>query len=170
MRKNNPEPSECPVNKDLPCLNKKKNRRSHCINVAMWFFLNYKEIISSESCTLVASIIQETVEETDNEFKYIVYDNACKLNAHVKKHPEKYPKILNAKYLIDRFHIRNHKNQCFKNYNSDDVEAMKNKNTSICEKTNFMLNRFRFMTKHMTLEHYDYFFLNYMDFENKHKN
>jgi hypothetical protein len=64
MRKNNPEPSECPVNKDLPCLNKKKTGGLIVLMSPCGFFLNYKEIISSESCTLVASIIQETVEES----------------------------------------------------------------------------------------------------------
>lgn len=91
------------------------------------------------------------------------------MSKHVKNHPIDYPNLVESTFLIDRFHIKNHKADCFKHYNSNDIKILADINTQVCEQSYYLMNRFKNSTKHMTEASYYLHWLNYMNFKNTNK-
>ena len=160
---------ECSVDKTKYCLNKKKTRGMLTLMFPCGFIINFKGLLFSEGLVNVCTFLNETSILLKNEFKYIIYDNACKMHAHVKGHQKNYPSLVNTSFLIDRFHIKNHKAKCLENYNCDHIKALVGINSERCESENFLLNRFKFCAKHMTKDSYNFFFINYFNFQNTRK-
>jgi hypothetical protein len=157
---------ECKVEKEKNCLNKKKTRGLFTLMFSCGFLLNFKELLFSEGLVNVCTFINETCNILGNSFDYIVYDNGCKMHAHIKNNPTVYSNLARTVCLIDRFHIKNHQATCFKHFNPDDVKVMNGLNTQACEECNFDINRFKFQTRHMTEYSYQLFWLNYFNFKN----
>lgn len=156
----------CKVDKEKLCLNKKKTRGLLTCMFSCGFLLDFKELLFSEGLVNVCTFLNETCNVLNKSFKYIVYDNGCKMHAHINNNQEKYPRLINSVCLIDRFHIRNHKASCFKHFNPDDFKTMQGINTQVCEQENFEVNRFKFQTRHMNENGYHFFWLNYFNFKN----
>ena len=133
------------------------------------FHLNFKELLYSEGLVNVCSFINKTSEILNKKFKYIIYDNGCKMSKHINGNKNDYPFLADTICLIDRFHIKNHKPECFKHYNTKDIETLAKINSQVCEQSNFKLNIHKHATKHMTEAGYHFFFINLWQFKNTNK-
>ena len=67
--------------------------------------------------------------------------------------------------LVDRFHVLQHK--CKKQNDCDNQPELTDINTQVCEQTNFLINKFKHISKNMSKEHYNLFYLNYFNELNK---
>ena len=77
--------------------------------------------------------------------------------------------IASFKYFIDKFHLRNHRKKCRKDFNiklSDD-EELKKINTQICEQTFSWFSQFKRVTRHMNADNFVVFVLCMCHFHNK---
>ena len=73
---------ECLIDKEIICLNKKKTGGLLIFCFSCGFIAKFKEIIRSESLSLIKSCLLELKRKKN--FKYCIYDNGCHLGALVK--------------------------------------------------------------------------------------
>ena len=110
---------------------------------------SYKEIMTSESLTQVTQLLLDTISHSFLFPKYIIYDNACHLEAYIKNNKinekSKRGEILsNSKFLIDRWHIINHvREDCHRNYNMGLHQELININSVVCEEINYWFGLFK---------------------------
>ena len=99
--------------------------------------------MTSESLTQVTQLLLDTISHSFLFPKYIIYDNACHLEAYIKNNKinekSKRGEILsNSKFLIDRWHIINHvREDCHRNYNMGLHQELININSVVCEEINY---------------------------------
>jgi hypothetical protein len=127
-------------------------------------FISIVEMITSESRKMILQTLQEICALIDYNFDYIIYDNACHLDETLKINAENYSRLKNVKCYIDRFHQVNHKqSKCKTVYNIDTNSNLKNINSQICEQQFFKLNTFKHNVKHMSKNHFLFYFLCILD-------
>ena len=80
-------------------------------------------------------------------------------------------KILsNTKVVVDRFHFKSHVDvYCAANNDPDLITDLDDTNTSVCEQTNYWFGRYKYILKHMNLEHFHFFIFIVCDEFNKSK-
>jgi len=100
--------------------------------------------------------------------QYLVYDNACQLKRHEKKlvtphhQTERLNRVKNIYYVVDRLHIVGHKQEwCKAECHPDLFEELNGVNTVIVEQIYAWLGKFKFMTKHMNLYRFNFFYSYY---------
>ncbi|CAF1043593.1 unnamed protein product, partial [Brachionus calyciflorus] len=155
--------SKCLIDKDI-ILNKKRTAGISIGATPCGIILNYKEMIRSESTTLATKFLYETVNLVNKSFKYCIYDNACHLDEHcqinLKINKEEYKCLKETHFVIDNFHINNHKRPvCKTKYNSKNFEDLDSLNTQICEELFSRISKFKHNSKHQTKNHFNFFYL-----------
>ena len=163
------QPHDCRVVKDKNSLNKKKTRGLLIMMFSCGICINLEEMIRSESLTQIANLLKSTTELIEKQIIYVIYDNACHLAKFMKNRQVDYPEFKETINLIDRFHLKNHKENCSVNYNCKNHLIMNGINTEVCEQTNPLLNRLKYMSKHMNACLYNFFYLTYFDQNNEFK-
>jgi hypothetical protein len=129
--------------------------------------VNYKEMITAEGLTQVARLVETT--NSFQEIKYVCYDNGCKLDSHVNNMDYNYPdSVRNIKFFIDRLHLKNHIQECQK-YSCDKDKVMRFINSQVCEQLFYSIGKFKHMTKHMSKNHFNFFYLMVFEEMNKKK-
>ena len=124
---------------------------------------SFREIFISESLNQVTKFLLDNLQFMNSPPKYLIYDNACKLEAYLKKRSIKDKSIrggvlCNMTFVIDRLHIKNHTNEnCHKYNNPYLFDDLININTVVCEETNFWLSRFKYIMKHMNKVRFNFF-------------
>ena len=123
-------------------------------------FLNFEEMINGESRHLILELLNDTFNMIDNNYDFLIYDDACHLSESLKKHEKRYPRLKNTKLYIDRFHLGNHVRKiCHTKFNINNEISLYEINTQICEQQFSKLNRYKHMVKHMSEYHFNLFFL-----------
>jgi hypothetical protein len=109
---------ECRVQKDLviPCLKKCRTTGVLLTVFNCGIICGYREIFSAESLSQVAIFLLDIAEYGSSLPQYLIYDNACHLDAFLKnrKISEKSDRgklLSNLTFVIDRFHIKYHTNK-----------------------------------------------------------
>jgi len=121
--------------------------------------INFDEMLRSESLEIVSDLIIKTNKLTDNKFKFAVYDNGCHLGELVES-KIKNVFISDIKFVIDRFHQYNHtRNICKTKYSCDLYKELKDLNSEICEQKFSHLLKYKTISKHMGMYHYNFFYL-----------
>ena len=122
--------------------------------------INYAELIRSEGFEFVAGFLEKTIERLNNEIKYICFDNACHLYGVNEK--------LNDKtFVIDRFHLKNHKQmKCKTKHNCDSYVGLEDLNTEICEQKFSRMSRLKHQVKHMNKHRFNFFLLQFISLLN----
>ena len=109
-------------------------------------------MLTSEGLTQVAKL--ETTIKINYSIKYICYDTACKLAAHVGNKEYDYSDSLKRlEFFIDRFHLGNHIKACQK-FSCDSNPILKLLNSVICESQFYTFGKYEHIVKHMTQYHY----------------
>ena len=146
------ESSICSVTKEY--FNNKK--RTGGILVAAHscgIIVNFQEMKTDEGLTQIANFI----EDTGDFIKYVIYDNGCHLQSHLKNNQFNYPQwMTNINCFIDRFHLKNHKKICEK-FSVDKNEATCFANSEICEQLFYTISKFKYAAKHMNKFHFIFF-------------
>ena len=136
-----------------------KNRTAGLIVIthSCGMIVGYKEMITSEGLTQIAQLIESTIV-INPTIKYACYDTGCKLSAHVQNNQYNYSSsIKDLQFFIDRFHLGNHVKACQK-FSCDKNEVVKNINSSICESEFYTFGKYKHVVKHMSQNHYMFFF------------
>lgn len=149
---------KCFIEKDIPYLNKKRTGGIQVIMYGCGIVVNFAEIIRSESLHLVVTKIKYLLEKSSRKVEFCIYDNGCHLDETVQKIPEN-NNLKSLKFLIDRFHIKNHVRSSCKKYSADNFSELKLFNTQICEQTFSHISKYKHMTKHMSKNHFNFFYL-----------
>jgi hypothetical protein len=103
----------------------------------------------------------QLIEDTNKlgEIKYVCYDNTCHLDKHVNNKSYNYDsQTKEIQFFIERFHIKNHNSNCAK-YSCDKNIIVKKINSSVCEQKFYTLGKFKFISKHMSKLHFNFFYL-----------
>ena len=146
---------DCSIDKLLPALNKKRTGGLLLFCFSCGFIANITEIIRSESLTLIKAKLTELNKK--QPFKYCIYDNACHLSSSVQNH--NHFDLLPISFYIDRFHINNHSNEkCKTTHNLANNLELKDINSEVCEQKNYLFNKVKHNTKHMSKNHFMLFF------------
>jgi hypothetical protein len=70
----------------------------------------------------------------------------------------RFDNIKNVKYVVDRLHIKGHKQKwCLKICHPDLFDDLNGTNTVVCEQINFWLGRFKHIMKHMNATRFNFF-------------
>ncbi len=149
----------CLVNKELYCLNKKKTGGILLFSNSCGHIVNLYEMIRHEGLKIINKRLQEI--NSINRINYCVYDNACNLHQNVINN--KIQDLEHIEFYIDRFHINNHIKQKCKKYNMALSPELEHINSQICEQTFNYFNRAKYMTKHMSKNHFNFFILMMVD-------
>ena len=152
------QPHECRVVKDKHSLNKKKTRGLLIMMFSCGVCINLEEMISSESLTQIANLLKLTTELIKKQINYVMNNSQGD-----------YPEFKDTIFLIDRFHLGNHIENCSVNYNCKNHDMMNGINTEVCEQTNPLFNRLKYMSKHMNACRYSFFYITYFDQNNNFK-
>ncbi|UJR24355.1 hypothetical protein I4U23_005732 [Adineta vaga] len=105
----------------------------------------FQELLRTESKKEVIDILTRVYKCNEKLPRTIVYDAGCLLEQYVRNQWAKGSMkqstatmiVANARYLIDRFHLVNHKRRrCHKELNPDSYEDMSGINTQACEEIN----------------------------------
>lgn len=154
---NNRTYHECEVQKDL-CLNKRKTGGIVVGASPCGLFLNFFEIIKGESISTICDNLLNIVELLGKNFEYCIYDNACHLSEFVKK--KNLTEFSKMKFIIDNFHIKNHKRpKCKLEFSSDNYFELKNINTQVCEQLFSKISKLKHNVKHMSKNHFIFYFI-----------
>ena len=127
------------------------------------YLCSYKEIMTSESLTQVTQLLLDIIAHSSVFPKYIIYDNACHLDAYIKNNriseKSKRGEILStSNFLIDRLHIKNHvREDCHRNYNIDLHIELLNINSVVCEEINCCFGLYKHAMKHMNSIRFNFF-------------
>jgi len=89
---------------------------------------NILELNKSEARLLVGLFSIDTNAKIEKKIEYICYDDACHIPNEIKT-----TELNNVKFVIDRFHLRNHKEECKVKYNYANYSELKHVNTQVCE-------------------------------------
>jgi len=147
--------------------------------------LRFNEMITSESRASIITLLKVIFELTKKDYKFCLYDDGCHLDESVQAHLEDHLVLKNVTFLIDRFHIKNHvrkvmflyayafySNHFFKisimkvcktKYNPYLQSQLANINSQACEQSYSLLIKYRYTVKHMSKNHFNFFFLNVFD-------
>jgi hypothetical protein len=122
------------------------------------------EMIQSETKEDVIRLL--THINTYKKLKNCIYDDGCHLDDYIKSH--NFKDLLNVKIFIDRFHIHNHKrDKCKIDFNLDLFENLSEINSQICEQQFSLISKHKHMVKHMSKNHFIFFFLSIFDTKNQ---
>ncbi len=125
--------------------------------------VNFQELVTDEGLTQIANLIKDT----GNFVKYVIYDNGCHLDTHLKNINFNYPEwMVEIKTFIDRFHIKNHIKDCQK-YSCDKCDVTKCINSQVCEQLFYTIGKLKHITKHMHKNHFNFFLLQILSSLNK---
>ncbi|KIJ27735.1 hypothetical protein M422DRAFT_190612 [Sphaerobolus stellatus SS14] len=87
-------------------------RTSYCLQTIQWSCgipISWGICYESESPTQVFQLLDFTWPDEDTRPSFIAYDNACKMLAHIVKHPEKRHWLRTTRFIVDAWHYINHR-------------------------------------------------------------
>lgn len=126
-------------------------------------FVGIEIVYRSESKTQVVHFLVNMIKAMGFKLEVLCYDDMCHLDAFIRKRAgvNKYMKFLDGlRKYIDRFHLRNHRNEaCKKKYDPDSDITLKGVNTEVCEQTNAWLKGFQSTVRQMNPERFKVFML-----------
>ena len=125
---------------------------------------SYREIFRCESLIQTSAFLLDTFDELQEIPNYIIYDTSCKLCEYIKNEcnlassTERAKLLKDKTFVVDRFHFLNHVGDfCTRNCDPKLYDDLKNINTSVSEEINFWFSKFKYIVKHMNLEHFSFF-------------
>jgi hypothetical protein len=117
-------------------------------------------MVKSEGRSDILNNLINTMKINGKNYKYIIYDDACHINETVMKHKKIYEKLANIDFYIDKFHLRNHtRNVCKTKFNMKLNNEISHLNSEVCEQNFSLQLKHKYMVKHMTKNHYNFFLL-----------
>jgi hypothetical protein len=157
--------NDCKVNKEIPCLNKKKTGGILLFSKSCGYISNLYEMIRHEGLKMINKKLVQL--NSLSRIENCIYDNGCNLHQNILNN--NVTKLLNIDFFIDRFHIFNHTKKKCQKYNLDLKPELNLINSQVCEQTFNYFNRIKYMTKHMSKNHFNFFMLLMVDNFNKKK-
>ena len=133
----------------------------------------HAELFNSEGIAQVHGIANDFLGNVSDKerLKYVIYDDACHLslyskNKKIAEKTETTKFFSNLKFLVDRFHFRNHTDPyCMENNDPDKVPEIKEYNTEVCEQLMRRINK-HMNCKAMNESNFYLFWLYQFDFQN----
>jgi hypothetical protein len=96
-------------------------------------FVGMEVVYRSESKTQVVNFLVNMIKAMGTKLEVLCYDDMCHLDAFIHKRKDRniYMQFLDGlRKYIDRFHLRNHRNEeCKKKYDPDNDASLKGVNT-----------------------------------------
>ena len=91
--------------------------------------------------------------------KFIIYDDACHLEESVQKY-KNYQPLKKMKFYIDKFHLRGHRRKiCKTKFNQKLNKEISHLNSEICEQNFSLMFKHKYMLKHMSKFHFNFFLI-----------
>jgi hypothetical protein len=93
----------------------------------------------------------------------VVYDNACNLQKFLENRTDinssqRLKDTASLKFVVDRLHIQGHTEQwCQDHCNPVHYPELLDQNTIICEQVNFWLGKYKYITKHMNMNRFNFY-------------
>jgi len=109
----------------------------------------------------------------DKEPEFIIYDDACRLRRYIENCYRLTPTprlehLIKKKYVVDKLHIQGHtETWCHQNCHPSLFRELDDINTIVCEQLNFPLGQYKYIIKHMNVEHYSFYLYIIMNELNK---
>ena len=133
----------------------------------------FDELYNSEGLKQVHGILMDYMKTVSDmtELEYIIYDDACHLakysmNSKVSSKNKTTKFFSQRKFLIDRFHFRNHVDSwCHENCDPNEFPELLDVNTQICEQTFSRINQKK-NCKSMNEPHFILYWLYNLDLNN----
>ncbi len=158
-QKNNVADDLCNVSTKPMCIDKRKTAGILTFMTTCGTCINFDEMITHESLTSITEKIIETYRLTNNQFKYVIYDTACRLSVNFFKN-NTIDELKEIKFYIDNFHLFNHKREeCHTKFNIKTNPELEKYNTEACEQNYYTMSKYKHILKHMTPNHYSFFVL-----------
>ncbi|KIJ24701.1 hypothetical protein M422DRAFT_194383, partial [Sphaerobolus stellatus SS14] len=97
---------------EVNCSHRFRARTSYCHQTIQWSCgipISWGICYESESPTQVFELLEFTWPDENTRPGFIAYDNACKMLAHIAKHPEKRNWLHTTRFIVDAWHYINHR-------------------------------------------------------------
>jgi hypothetical protein len=126
-------------------------------------FVSIETVYRSESKTQVVNFLVNILKVIGTVLEVICYDDMCHLAKFIEKrkdHNEHMSYLNTLRKYIDRFHLKNHRDEnCKKIFDPDLDPSLKGVNTEVCEQTNAWLRGFQSTVRQMNPDRFKVFML-----------
>jgi hypothetical protein len=137
-----------------------------CVAHSCGIFLNFNELSNSESKHEVNNLIEETIDISRQNYKFVIYDDACHLFEFINNRKLSFY-TMNMRFFIDKFHQRNHKREVCKTvFNLNNNKQICHLNSVILEQNFAQIIRYKKSLRKMNKTHFNFLLLCCFDYLN----
>jgi len=158
----------------MPCVNKCRTTGVAIIASNRGIVLGFRELFGSESLTQVVHFCLDVYGLVKNPPNFLVYDNGNKLETFLQNklkaesNTERANILLQKTFIVDRFHILNHKDsEGRQKCDANNFDELNNVNTETCEKINNWLSWYKQSIKYLNYPRFIFYLFNILNDRNE---